>query len=792
MVYRYIAIIRKRNIVTSKWTKIDISAALADSQMDCDKESRSSSSMEIDAAANVHTDTDAPMGNTCGSDSETEPQWHWRCQPIEAVHRGLHPFELDHLSAVQPSGNHKVLHRHPIRDPANVPPRSLRATHRWDAEHVRLPCAPESKYPVETDDGTSEIESRWGMIERALLRPISNSKQLQAAILSYNTTYKGQWSFRALHKLFNEDLDESESRCFFEDLLPRISRLALRLPELIRAPIPLLKQNQTTALTLTQEQISCLLANAFLCTYPRRNTLKRKSEYSNFPDINFNRLYQSSGASVLEKLKCIFHYFRRVCPTERDASNVPTGCLTFVRLSGKPEDEVNWYLSGAPLSSIPMHINAGGTIEDEGIGLLQVDFANKFLGGGVLGQGCVQEEIRFVICPELLISKLFTECLLPTEALLMVGSERFSNYTGYAGSFAWAGNHEDRTPYDSSRRRHTAIVAIDALSFGQALQSHQYREDLILRELNKASIGFRHALVTPAPGVATGNWGCGAFGGDPHLKALIQMMVCAHHCRPLAYYTFGNRHLRDDLHVLWQLFRTHGTTVRQLYGVVRRYKKDGEGQSLYAFVLDELKKLHKHKKAAKEPTAISTPTPAATTTTTTTDATATATATTARTQQSPDLFADISDCSPTNGDGLFFDNDVDDDDDGDDDNDVDAEQEQANAMMLAASLESGGSSSSSSSNNSTNNTTTNTNTTTSTTTTTNTTTISNSNAENTVAAGAAASSKRQLTLLEMLDQHYDQGQANGSKRQHQSSSGTDKCGKARKDCKDGDASNSRN
>lgn len=43
------------------------------------------------------------------------------------------------------------------------------------------------------------------------------------------------------------------------------------------------------------------------------------------------------------------------------------------------------------------------------------------VGGGVIGWGCVQEEIRFVICPELLVSRLFTERLGPTEALLMIG-----------------------------------------------------------------------------------------------------------------------------------------------------------------------------------------------------------------------------------------------------------------------------------------------------------------------------------------------------------------------------------
>ena len=52
---------------------------------------------------------------------------------------------------------------------------------------------------------------------------------------------------------------------------------------------------------------------------------------------------------------------------------------------------------------------------------LQVDFANMYIGGGVLGRGCVQEEIRFVICPELLLSLLFTEVLTDNEAVVITG-----------------------------------------------------------------------------------------------------------------------------------------------------------------------------------------------------------------------------------------------------------------------------------------------------------------------------------------------------------------------------------
>lgn len=53
--------------------------------------------------------------------------------------------------------------------------------------------------------------------------------------------------------------------------------------------------------------------------------------------------------------------------------------------------------------------------------ILQVDFANRMVGGGVTGLGLVQEEIRFLINPELIVSRLFTEALEHHECLIMTG-----------------------------------------------------------------------------------------------------------------------------------------------------------------------------------------------------------------------------------------------------------------------------------------------------------------------------------------------------------------------------------
>lgn len=51
-----------------------------------------------------------------------------------------------------------------------------------------------------------------------------------------------------------------------------------------------------------------------------------------------------------------------------------------------------------------------------------MDFANRFVGGGVTARGLVQEEIRFLINPELIVSRLFTEALEHDECLIITGT----------------------------------------------------------------------------------------------------------------------------------------------------------------------------------------------------------------------------------------------------------------------------------------------------------------------------------------------------------------------------------
>ncbi|XP_064649413.1 poly(ADP-ribose) glycohydrolase-like [Lineus longissimus] len=468
------------------------------------------------------------------------------------------------LPPLQPSASHIVLFRPHLQ--AGRPPRPYPDAYRdsWDADHVRMPCSNENIYPV-LKDGKKELKNRWDLIRTALLDNITSSYDVEEAIIAYNSRYENKWDFSGLHTFFTELLEAEESNFFFKQVFPKMVELALRLPNICTQPLPLLKKQSAKSVSLSKEQVSCLLANAFFCTFPRRNTRQKQSEYSTFPDINFNRLYQGQKSGYcrrkVEKLKCIFNYFKRVLPT------APEGIVTFTRKVLR--DAPKWSASVRKLTRL--YVSAHGTIEGNGTGMLQADFANKYIGGGALGRGLVQEEVRFVVCPEMLLTRLFTEELDDNECLVMTGCEQFSRYEGYADSFKWTGNYKDPSESDSWGRKYVDVVAMDALPF--RTYGDQFKLSNLKRELNKAYCAFHEPDVPMKnrSAVATGKWGCGAFGGDAMLKALIQIMAAAESSRDICYFTFGDPVHMDEIYDIHTFLVAKDCTVGDCWALIIQY-----------------------------------------------------------------------------------------------------------------------------------------------------------------------------------------------------------------------------
>ncbi|KAL1221177.1 putative poly(ADP-ribose) glycohydrolase 2 [Cardamine amara subsp. amara] len=409
--------------------------------------------------------------------------------------------------------------------------------------------------------------------------------------LSFSSALQGYALF------FDEKMSKEESSRCFNEVLPAMACLLLRFPSLLelhylnsenlingtKTGLRVLGHNKAGIVFLSQELIGALLSCSFFCLFPVETRGSNR-----LPTINFDKLFGSlvnTGRNEHQenKIKCIIHYFKRL------SSCIPPGFVSFERkilslqqdssgLEACPDEDF-WRKS--TINLCPVEVHTSGLIEDQSIEALEVDFANKNLGGGALRKGCVQEEIRFMINPELIAGMLFLPTMEVTETIEVVGAERFSHYTGYSSSFRFSDDYIDTKEIDVYGRRKTRIVAIDALRHPGI---SQYKLECLLRETNKALSGFLHVCKKQnngqcidhedGVGIATGNWGCGAYGGDPELKSLLQWLAVSQARRPfMSYYTFGFEALHN-LNQVTELVLSKGWTVGDLWKKLVKYSNE--------------------------------------------------------------------------------------------------------------------------------------------------------------------------------------------------------------------------
>ena len=432
--------------------------------------------------------------------------------------------------------------------------------------------------------------------------------------------------------------------------------------------VPVLKKGEEGSLELTMRQCCVLLIGAFFGIFPDRHfndtyvyqivappdtpavedpsAADDRFVECQMPSFSLFRLMNAGNSNARHKLWCLLEYFSVrydvACATRQQGTTRPlsdtavvkyTRCIAaaghtdvslFHKASGQavetaatlaarqssrhrslplPPWRVASHGDTPSIPLCPVVIDDLGVIESMG-SALHADFANRVIGGGVLGHGCVQEEIRFVISPELLVSRLFCEDLRADEAILMQGAVTYSTYTGYASSFRYNGkapSHSlpefflarsslvtgavdvaSRAPPPRTDMVDSHVVAYDAVEFKSMRQgaAAQFEPFWVYREALKAYTAVKGPCEgsftrdCPYPDrFATGNWGCGAFGGDLHLKFLLQWAATsaglAHrdtaslgrtkHRPGMTYFTFQVPGLQEEL-----LWLEHAVQSREL------------------------------------------------------------------------------------------------------------------------------------------------------------------------------------------------------------------------------------
>eukprot|EP01080_Neovahlkampfia_damariscottae_P010710 gene10710-3332_t len=405
--------------------------------------------------------------------------------------------------------------------------------------------------------------SKWYLIETILSDKIEDFAELSDVLTALNKYFDH----------FNCKNLETVSDDFIKTTLPKMQKLALKLPQLFPDKIPILKRGMDDEVTFSREQIASLLCNGFFNTFP--NSTKSKK----LTNLNFLRLYETSRNNNIEKFKTILNYFEKI-------TDILEGFITFKRkvLTKPPK----WENSQKLLCELI--VNEKGTIE-ESDGMLQVDFANKKIGGGVLGRGCVQEEIRFAVSTECIASKLIMEELDDNESIIIIGSQRFSKYKGYGDTYTFDGDFNDTTEKDEKGRLKNEIIAIDAYDFKYSNPKLQFTKKYIDREINKAYCGFMNETQKVDDRfIATGLWGCGVFLGDKELKSLLQIMAASEgHRKGMVFYTYGDDKFRDELKNIYEKLLEFKVTVGDLYKIIISKPKD---KKVFQWIYEELKSIH--------------------------------------------------------------------------------------------------------------------------------------------------------------------------------------------------------
>lgn len=337
--------------------------------------------------------------------------------------------------------------------------------------------------------------------------------------------------------------------------------LVRELPGAFPSGLPVLARRHNGHVDLTRRQCAILLAAALFGVLPV-DQLDGAGQKMDLPDFKLDYVLSRDQP----KAKCLVCYFWRIHTASEPFLNE---IVSFSRrhVPSSPVEEILRANSDRNLSGFSLD---EGAIEASA-GNLQADFANKWLGGGVLQGGNVQEEIRFSISPECLVGLLFCEVMEDTEAITIVGTQQFCDYRGYGRSFQPTSlcEVEGEGQVDRLNRRGPHIVALDALEFPGR---RQYSKELLAREFHKAYVAClgdpREDAGPYCSAFATGNWGCGVFGGDPQLKSLIQWLAASVANRHIIYFPFGDKRVSELGEVVGEI-RKKNCTPLQLWELVQ-------------------------------------------------------------------------------------------------------------------------------------------------------------------------------------------------------------------------------
>ena len=223
-----------------------------------------------------------------------------------------------------------------------------------------------------------------------------------------------------------------------------LQKLVFEIDSILPKQLPYLKTCQKNKkIILTRRAVALLFLLSFF------NLINITNKNCNF--FNVSLVLKCVSHSQFEFGKCFINYLTQIGRWLSNNDPILDETITYIRdnidinnYQDKELCEINIYEKGSLF---------------EGDASYCVDFANKYIGGGVLNQGCVQEEILFAVEPEAIVSLLFMEVMDKNDAIGIFNTIQYSKYKGYGSNFKFL---ENAITKDLSKIRRHKIIAIDA------------------------------------------------------------------------------------------------------------------------------------------------------------------------------------------------------------------------------------------------------------------------------------------------------------------------------------------
>ena len=403
--------------------------------------------------------------------------------------------------------------------------------------------------------------------------------------------FKGKCNY--FNYLRKEEVDE------FLKYYKYLQKLALQLENLFpNNELPLLKTCQKCAkIVLSRRQVALI----FLLSFFNFLSINQNNSCNMF--LVSNILFTNNRAKF-ESGRCFINYLIQIAKwlEEEENTKILNSILeeeiTYIRDNKSQMKYSDKELCELNLDEKNSLFNSNDTYI--------VDFANKYIGGGVLRNGCFQEEILFAIEPEAIVSLFFMQVMDNNDAIGIYNTIQYSNYEGYGNTFKFTGS---AIPIDKNKIKKHKIIAIDSLNLNKNNtnmqnfnnnityfnQNNNYNgsyslnlfnnnnityyphnnnnyntnsRDIIKRDIHKAYVGFNlinYEKQNEEKTIATGNWGCGAFGGNHELKFLQQWIAASLvGVKRLDYYTFGNEKMANCVKYYLKIKEKYKTAINLL------------------------------------------------------------------------------------------------------------------------------------------------------------------------------------------------------------------------------------